>query len=182
MSILAERPPLVQRLFTPLLRPDSGIVAVRTCHGGLWRTLTLDDYLPTEPRGGPLYAHVTGRTNTWPMFLEKACAKVFGHYDTLRAGLVSEALMDLSGGPVERIVLRGPGVDAAALFTRALDALRVGCVVALSFPGDDRGAAARIAYMDRGPSLMFSHAYAVLQAREVRGVRVVQVSGRARAA
>jgi len=41
----------------------------------------------------------------WVLLLEKAYAKIHRNYFTLRGGLVSDALADLTGAPTELITL-----------------------------------------------------------------------------
>jgi len=89
---------LIERLFITKEWNKEGIYRVRICKGGSWREVTIDDLIPCEPRGEPIF---TGCDNNeiWVMLLEKAYAKVHGSYYLLSGGFVHEALSDLTGCP-----------------------------------------------------------------------------------
>ena len=65
----------------------SGLYRVRLCFGGLWRTVTIDDFVPF-----PDACEVA--------LLRKALAKCLGSYDALRSYRVDDALASLTGNPV----------------------------------------------------------------------------------
>jgi len=100
VSILAQRPPLIERLFITKDWNPEGIYRIKLCKGGEWVEVTVDDLFPCEPLGGPLF---TGCVNNeiWVMILEKAFAKVHGSYYLLKGGFVNEALIDLTGCPTQ---------------------------------------------------------------------------------
>lgn len=98
VSILAERPALIERLFITKEITKSGIYRVRLCKNGEWQTVTIDDYFPCYPEGEPIFAKCHAN-EMWVMILEKAYAKLHGNYYLLRGGFVNEALIDLTGCP-----------------------------------------------------------------------------------
>lgn len=98
VSILAERPALIDRLFITDKINNNGIYRVKFCKNGEWVTVTVDDYFPCYPEGEPLFARAHGN-ELWVMLLEKAYAKLHGNYYLLRGGFVHEALLDLTGCP-----------------------------------------------------------------------------------
>lgn len=98
VSILAERPALIDRLFITDKINQSGIYRVKFCKNGEWVTVTVDDYFPCYPEGEPLFARAHGN-ELWVMLLEKAYAKLHGNYYLLRGGFSHEALLDLTGCP-----------------------------------------------------------------------------------
>lgn len=98
VSILAERPALIDRLFITDKISNNGIYRVKICKNGEWVTVTVDDYFPCYPEGEPLFARAHGN-EIWVMLLEKAYAKLHGNYYLLRGGFVHEALIDLTGCP-----------------------------------------------------------------------------------
>ena len=98
ISILAERPALIERLFITKEITKSGIYRVRLCKNGEWVTVTIDDFFPCYPEGEPIFAKCHAN-EMWVMILEKAYAKLHGNYYLLRGGFVNEALIDLTGCP-----------------------------------------------------------------------------------
>ena len=98
LSILAQRPPLIERLFITKEWNAEGIYRVKLCKGGEWIEVTIDDLFPCEPFGGPIFTSCQDN-EIWMMLLEKAYAKVHGSYYLLKGGFVNEALIDLTGCP-----------------------------------------------------------------------------------
>ncbi|CAL8345458.1 unnamed protein product [Merluccius merluccius] len=95
---------------------------------GRWTTVTIDDRLPCI--GLTLcFSRCHSPTAFWVALLEKAYAKLHGSYESLWAGQVSEALVDLTGGLAERWSLakggseetEGPGQDSDHVQRRRLD-------------------------------------------------------------
>ncbi|XP_059915377.1 calpain-10 isoform X1 [Gadus macrocephalus] len=79
---------------------------------GHWTMVTIDDRLPCI--GSTLcFSRCHSPTAFWVALLEKAYAKLHGSYESLWAGQVSEALVDLSGGLAERWSLEKGGADEA---------------------------------------------------------------------
>ena len=66
------------------------------CRGGLWRSVTLDDYLPITQSGQEMFARAND-SELWVLLLEKAFAKISGNYQMLSQGQEHEAFMDLTG-------------------------------------------------------------------------------------
>lgn len=83
VSSLAEKPFLVERLFLTQEYNEEGIYRVKICKNGEWVEVTLDDYFPCKPEGGPIFSRAHGN-ELWVLLIEKAYAKVHGCYVTLR--------------------------------------------------------------------------------------------------
>jgi hypothetical protein len=75
LSSIAEFPKLVEDLFVTKETNANGVYEVRICKGGIWRSITLDDYFPCKPEAGPVYSRANGN-ELWVLLLEKAFAKV----------------------------------------------------------------------------------------------------------
>lgn len=98
LSILAERPALIERLFLTRHVNEIGIYRVKLCKNGEWQIVTIDDHFPCYPKGEPIFSSCL-TNDLWVLILEKAYAKLHGGYYQLRNGFVNEALLDLTGCP-----------------------------------------------------------------------------------
>uniref|UniRef100_A0AC35UHS4 Calpain catalytic domain-containing protein n=1 Tax=Rhabditophanes sp. KR3021 TaxID=114890 RepID=A0AC35UHS4_9BILA len=70
---------------------------------GKWENIIIDDLLPTK-NNELLFARSKTPNEFWPALLEKAFAKMYGCYENLSGGQLSDALLDVSGGVPENIV------------------------------------------------------------------------------
>jgi calpain-15 len=77
--MLAERPALIERLFSFRLINDYGIYKVKICKMGEWQNVTVDDLIPCLPKGPPIFASCYS-SEIWAMIIEKAFAKLSGGY------------------------------------------------------------------------------------------------------
>lgn len=72
---------------------------------GRWIEVRVDDRLPCI-NGTPCFSWCVSRRAFWVALLEKAYAKLHGSYESLWAGQVCEAMVDLSGAIAERWSLK----------------------------------------------------------------------------
>jgi len=70
LSCLAERPNLVERLFITKEANPEGVYRLRLCKNGEWVTVTIDDYFPCYPMGGPMFSRAHGN-ELWVLLVEK---------------------------------------------------------------------------------------------------------------
>ena len=54
---------------------------------GVLREVIVDDYIPVNQQGDPLFAKPTGGNQIWIMILEKCWAKLHGSYGSIIGGL-----------------------------------------------------------------------------------------------
>jgi len=105
ISVIAERPELVKRLFDVDQINKYGLYVVWINTNGFWEQIVLDDYLPCLENEFGVLEHAfsnTGRPEMWPMLLEKAYAKAYGSYARIDSGNPYNALRDLTGAPCLR--------------------------------------------------------------------------------
>jgi calpain-15 len=101
-SCLAERQALVKRLFNTKEYNEEGLYKLRLVKNGEWVVVTVDDYIPCYYNAGPMFSRAKGN-ELWALLLEKAYAKLHGHYYALRYGFTHHGMMDLSGCPTTLI-------------------------------------------------------------------------------
>ena len=154
-----------------------GVYKVRLCKNGYWQTITLDDYFPCYVNGGPIYSR-NHDNELWVLLLEKAFAKSFGSYHSLRFGYCYEAMIDLTGAPFRTIRFLESDVqtqfESGLLWSYVLDSDRAGYLISAATSGEDmwseadepgRAGSRAIA----GPvGLVAGHAYTVLTVVETR--------------
>ena len=56
LVMLAERPALIERLFSFRIINDYGVYKVKVCKMGEWLNVTVDDLIPCLPKGPPMFA------------------------------------------------------------------------------------------------------------------------------
>lgn len=98
--IIEKDEQLIKRLFEVNEYNDEGIYRLSLYVQGRWKTITIDDYIPCVPRGGPFFGELIGSTSIWLNIIEKAFAKEFGGYKYLEGGSTFEALRMLTGAPL----------------------------------------------------------------------------------
>ena len=100
LSVLAERPKLVKRLFITEEPNQAGCYAIWLNANGSWKSYILDDYFPCTAHSGPAFTRSNG-PELWVLLLEKAYAKAYGGYDIIEGGHPALALRDLTGAPYD---------------------------------------------------------------------------------
>jgi len=101
LSALAEVPKRVRRLFKTKSPNKEGRYEIQMYDMGILKTVTVDDFIPCDPKTRmPLFA-TTNQNELWVLLLEKAWAKIYGSYGRIIGGLPEESLHDLTGAPNE---------------------------------------------------------------------------------
>lgn len=88
LAVLAQRPELIERLFVAKEYCSRRVFLIRLYIDGKWTTVVIDDLLPYDHNGNPLYSKPEGK-QLWVPLLEKAAAKIFGCYEALDGGYES---------------------------------------------------------------------------------------------
>lgn len=119
-SAVAEFPEAIKRLFNQEELKPGQPVSVNYCVGGVFENILLDDYIPVDQTGKAKFT--TSKNNClWPVFLEKASAKVYGAFWHIGgAGAPSRALKDLTGAPNE--FFSSKNYDPDELFDKIIEA------------------------------------------------------------
>ncbi|KAJ3055624.1 hypothetical protein HK097_009951 [Rhizophlyctis rosea] len=102
---------------------------------------------------------------TWLPLLEKAYAKVHGDYESISGGITGEAVEDLTGGvitPIHTADILDPDRFWEEELTKVPNAFLFACAVQREGHKGYNG-------------LIHNHAYSVLEAREVRGKKLVKI-------
>jgi len=164
LLVLASRPELLERCFVRGAHEKRGVLAVRIWRYDRWELVLTDDRVPCvaslpQPTGGraaaaaPLYGGCTDGAQLAPALLAKAYAKLHSSYAALRAGRITELLVDLTGGVSQKIDLDAAAAGDAAAAAAAAEQLwadlralvgggaLVGCQQLSATPTSPRGAA-----------------------------------------
>ena len=97
ISSIAQVPERLERIFLIKKMVPQGIYVVALCINGIWEDVIIDDKFPClRQTKGPAFSYSKGG-ELWVMILEKAWAKIHGGYYNINAGIIREALRDLTG-------------------------------------------------------------------------------------
>ena len=64
---------------------------------GQWVEVVVDDFIPVDKEGKPVFNHSNNRGEMWPVLLEKAYSKLQGSYKHLQGGRTMSSMVDRSG-------------------------------------------------------------------------------------
>ena len=89
--------------------------AVHLFHNERWIRVIIDDLLPCDDRCRVLGARSRRNGELWVTLLEKAYAKVYGSYEAIDSGSMSEGMRDLTGAACGDITVDGDSFGAESL-------------------------------------------------------------------
>jgi len=185
LSVAAERPELIRNMFlagSDEINPNAAY-QLRLCRDGHWYTVLVDDTFPCTNLDMLAYSKAS-RRQLWVPLVEKAAAKLFGCYQHLSSGTLSEALTLFTGFPTEQISLGGAGgamsapaaadAEAAAAHAAAVKAaaseIDEGAIWQQLIEAKEKGfimGTACVKQEAKDMKLSAPHAYAVLDLREI---------------
>ncbi|XP_066282225.1 calpain-3-like isoform X2 [Branchiostoma lanceolatum] len=139
-------------------------------HYGTWTEVVVDDQLPTF-NNRLTFVHSAEENEYWSALLEKAYAKLYGSYEALKGGSVTEAMEDFTGGVTEGMDLRNAPKDLLKIMEKAMmRSSLMGCSVEADPNAID-------SKLDNG--LVMGHAYSItglspvnVKGQEVNLIRV----------
>ena len=99
MAAIAENKDRIKRLFLKRVKSDYGCYCLALCINGQFEEIILDDQFPAQPVSKKAAFNSSAENELWVMLIEKAWAKIHGGYLNINAGLIREALHDLTGAP-----------------------------------------------------------------------------------
>ncbi|XP_078397896.1 calpain-9 isoform X1 [Cetorhinus maximus] len=114
-KIMAQVVPLEQTFG----RNYAGIFHFRFWQYNEWVDVIIDDRLPTF-RNRLVFLHSASNDEFWSALLEKAYAKLYGSYESLKGGSTLEAMEDFTGGMGETFDLKEAPPNLYTLIQKAL--------------------------------------------------------------
>ncbi|XP_062915858.1 calpain-8-like [Mobula hypostoma] len=139
----------------------AGVFRFRFWQYGRWVQVVVDDRLPTV-NGNLVFTCSSTGNELWSALLEKAYAKLYGSYSSLRGGLGSEAMEDFTGGIAVTIQMHSTNPKELWYLTRRAlhKQTMISCSINVKDPNETE--------KDQGLGLMALHAYAIVDADKVR--------------
>ena len=111
LAPLLDLPTYLRNLFVSKRHAAKGLYTVKIFKEGRWRYVHIDDTIPCDMAGVPLFSRSTNPNATWILLLEKAYAKLHGCYERLGTGVVEEAMRDLTLGVACSITIPKPSLN-----------------------------------------------------------------------
>ncbi|GBG77348.1 hypothetical protein CBR_g23680 [Chara braunii] len=171
VAVLTEEREIKDVVITPEYN-EEGIYTFRFCIQGEWQPVIVDDWIPLNAKRKPAFAMSKKEDELWLTLLEKAYAKLHGSYEALEGGVVQDALVDLTGGAGEEIDMRNQDkqleIASGRLWSQLMRFKEEGFLLGVGSPsGSDT---------EISPNgIVQSHAYSLLQVREVDGHKLLQM-------
>ncbi|RVE63754.1 hypothetical protein OJAV_G00139440 [Oryzias javanicus] len=171
-SCLALKPNLSKKVIPEWRKQDwdpkhpenyAGIFHFRFWVFGQWTDVVVDDRLPTI-NGNLIYCQSNSKSEFWSALLEKAYAKLYGCYESLRGGHTGDAVVDFSGAIFEVIDLEKETSDRDQinLFEKLLKVHERGGIISCGIKAEPHELEFKL---ENG--LVKGHAYAVTAVKRV---------------
>lgn len=177
IASVAENEHLIQDIFLTKKANIEGCYQLRLCVRGEWTVITLDDYFPCYPGGGPMFSRNNG-PELWVLLLEKAYAKIHGNYALLRSGQPKCGMQDLTGCPVEHFNMDDDAIKAeiksGEWWKKLLAWGKADLIMAAGTSGEDHCTQHGVDPKD-GPGLVSGHAYTIIDVKEAGGVKLLNI-------
>ncbi|KAI7823236.1 hypothetical protein BC939DRAFT_503395 [Gamsiella multidivaricata] len=151
----------------PCYNPN-GKYLVKLIFNGIARRVVVDDYLPVSKSDTLMCTFSTNKNELWPSIIEKAYMKLMGGYDFPGSNSGID-LYALTGWIPEHIFIKESNFDSEKQWERMMTGQHNGVALVTIATGHMPDEEA-----DR-LGLVPTHAYAVLDLKEVQGLRLLQV-------
>lgn len=134
VAILAENPILLTRLFSKSEVNLAGVYGIWLHINGSWQEIVIDDSFPfVSIHNEVRFASSHSSSNDlWLPLLHKAYAKAYGSYLKITAGILSQALNDLTGAPCECVNFESGNLGGDALWKKMEISERKGHIIAFN--------------------------------------------------
>lgn len=130
ISALGEFPKLVAQLFKTKTVPENGCVEIAMQLDGEWQIVCLDDYFPCDKETKtPIFANSKSKV-LWPLFIEKAWAKVNGGYANIVVGDTIEVFQTFT--PFNAVPIEIAKENKKSLWENIRDADAYNCIMTSS--------------------------------------------------
>jgi hypothetical protein len=172
LCILGARQDILDHCIVSMPRDarKGGKYSFRFYKEGEWITITVDDRLPCDEHGIPVFARCSDLNELWVPLFEKAYAKLMGAYGELVCGFINDALVDLTGGVATSVKVAPTNADDLVLWNDLAQKTESGCYL-LGVSNQNGGIETNVG--DTG--LLAGHAYAILSCVEVNGHKLIKI-------
>ena len=174
---LATHPELLQNLIVKNCIKH-GFAVFQFFKNGEWKQVLVDTRIPyNRDSKTPLYGHCSDQTEVWVPLMEKAYAKLHGCYEALNGGSMVEALVDLTGGVSEKVILEDDGSDLQQLdhplWKMMTKYHQLGYMLGCAKSEKDEDGNQEEGMGTQG--ILYNHAYGILDIRVALGIQLVRV-------
>lgn len=175
--VLATHPELLQNLIVK----DGikyGFAVFQFFKNGEWKQVLIDTRLPYNRESKtPLYGHCADPTEVWVPLIEKAYAKMHGCYEALHGGSIVEAMVDLTGGVSEKILLEAQEVkeamESGQLWKELRKYFQAGYLLGCSNSRKDEDGNQEEGAGNQG--IQYNHAYGIMDIRVALGIQLIRI-------
>ena len=158
MSVIAEFPERIKKIFLTDQINEAGVYGVRIYKNGAPITVVLDDHIVCK-NSFPVFTQANGN-ELWVLLLEKAWAKIHGSFDRIVAGMAHTTMRDLTGAPGYEYII----AETEDMFEKIMEADQKNHCIATGCGQKDSDKAAL-----KELGLVTEHSYGIIQAAEVVG-------------
>ncbi|KAJ9467877.1 Calpain-type cysteine protease ADL1 [Diplonema papillatum] len=176
----------LEDMITPKTLSPYGVYTVKLFVDGKWRWVVIDDYVPVDADGWPIFSRMKADTpaagSLWIILMEKAMAKIHGSYQAIdqsvrsthpgeKAPCVAAAVVGFTGGAGITRDVHQDDFDSEAWWAELVDLSGQGALlVGTTSSSGDRGRS----LAETG--LLEDHAYSILSVRGINGHRLLRLS------